>query len=329
MGLTDSGYTVLTTNNYRVYDIYKSMQAEIPSFGSVSDFIRAMNRVIADINSKTPGLIATDEIETVIASTAKSVTITDASSVMRVQDNNVVTPGFGDVVAGDYLRFERISAGNYEIDINDGLMQLSAASDTILSIPVAQYGNDFTTGSQTQQMAVYRLPRAYAYNPAIKTASAQYDIDSANQVLFLAKDVKEVLEFYISDIAYEKRSHEYVFDSNNSSEKVYCVDDRGSLRWGSSNFGAEGTVMKLKVLRSLRTLDPALVDLSVQYLNIPLTWKELLMAGCRVYIYSLPKFKNEDMFVLASKEYASLLDTATTWETDRFPSTVETPNYRY
>jgi hypothetical protein len=136
--------------------------------------------------------------------------------------------------------------------------------------------------------------------------SFDWEWDSDDKVLRLSDDVVELLEVYMDDEEWESVTYEEVKDSNNASEEIYA--QIGRFVYFPINLATSTKICRMRVKKSFSYVDSVLVDQAE--IDLPESYRQLLVSGSLVALSSRGKYKDPDIFEvnkdIFEREYASL-----------------------
>jgi len=152
-----------------------------------------------------------------------------------------------------------------------------------------------------------------------------WDWDSVDNFLRLSDDVVEVLEVYIDDEEWECVPYEEVKDSENATEKIYA--QIGRFVYFPIDLATSTKICKIRVKRSFSYVDATLT--SQAQVDLPESYRQLLISGALLALSSRGKYKDEDIFKINKevfeREFVSLRHQYENLEV----STNYTTSYKY
>ena len=146
-----------------------------------------------------------------------------------------------------------------------------------------------------------------------------WDWNSAEKRLRLDDNVMEVDEVYLDDEVWEKVTYEKAMDSNNSTEKYWA--QIGRFLYFPKDLSTSTEILKIRGKKTYTYVETVIDDDSI--IDLPESYRQLLISGTLFALCSRSKYKDEDLFavhkeiferelVSLSNQYASLELTYTT-----------------
>ena len=133
-----------------------------------------------------------------------------------------------------------------------------------------------------------------------------WDWNTAENRLRLSDDVMEVLEVFLEDVEWEQVDYPKVKDSDNSSDKIFA--QVGRWLYFPVDLSTETDILRLRVKRQYSFVDQ--VTDKDQIVDVPETYRQLLISGVVIALTSRPKYKDVDIFnvnkEIFEREYTNL-----------------------
>lgn len=126
-----------------------------------------------------------------------------------------------------------------------------------------------------------------------------WDWDSNDKVLRLSDNVVEVKELYIDDEEWQQVSYETVQDTNNSSSHIWA--QVGRFIYFPIDLYNSTNMCDILVNKSYSYVTPAIAEASL--IDLPESFRQLLISGTIYALTSRPKYKDEDIFNLNKETY--------------------------
>ena len=121
-----------------------------------------------------------------------------------------------------------------------------------------------------------------------------WDWDSTDKVLRLEDTVVEVMEVYIDDEEWENVEYQEVKDTNNSTKEIYA--QIGRFVYFPIDLATETEICKIRVKRSFSFVDTVLTEQAE--VDLPESYRQLLISGTLYALASRGKYKDEDIFTV-------------------------------
>ena len=133
-----------------------------------------------------------------------------------------------------------------------------------------------------------------------------WDWDSTDKMLRLHDTVVEVIEVYIDDEEWKSVEYQEVKDTNNSTKEIYA--QIGRFIYFPIDLATETEILKIRVKRSYPYVSSVLSDQAE--VDLPESYRQLLISGTLLALASRGKYKDEDIFAvnkeIFEREYVSL-----------------------
>jgi hypothetical protein len=146
-----------------------------------------------------------------------------------------------------------------------------------------------------------------------------WDWNSIEKRLRLDDNVMEVTEVYLDDEEWQKVDYEKAMDSNNSTEKYWA--QIGRFIYFPKDLSSSSEILKVRGKKTYTFLDSVINEDTT--IDLPESYRQLLISGTLFALTSRPKYKDEDIFGLHKEifdkelislraQYANLEATYTT-----------------
>ena len=146
-----------------------------------------------------------------------------------------------------------------------------------------------------------------------------WDWNVTDKRLRLDDNVMEVTEVYLDDEAWQKVDYAKVMDSNNSTEKFWA--QIGRFIYFPKDLAGSSEILKIRGKKTYTFLDSVINEDTT--IDLPESYRQLLISGTLFALTSRPKYKDEDIFGLHKEifdkelislraQYANLEATYTT-----------------
>lgn len=311
----------LTTGN-----ILNEVQSEIPQLNDTKQVYRAINRVLRDINTEYPGVLTTEAAITTIAEAETGLTYTAADA----DPDTVTAAGFSAFPAGegatDWAGYYLIISSSTPID-NDGIYEIATTNETSTLFTLAS-GEEISAA--TDETATLQ----------VVSVNSDYSWDSENLLLTLTPYCREIREVIYNDgtDAYELSSEDiktvqnYDADASllYSSKYMFARYDRNKLLFPTTLIGySSNSTVKVTFLKDIKPLskEDSLSDSTE--ITIPLSMEQILINGVLYYLYSMPKYSNENLWKINERAYLSGLAKAKESEIQNLPQEPKAKDYSY
>ena len=133
-----------------------------------------------------------------------------------------------------------------------------------------------------------------------------WDWNTTENRLRLSDDVMEVLEVFLEDVEWEQVDYPKVKDSDNSSDKIFA--QVGRWLYFPVDLSTETDILRIRVKRQYSFVDQVLDK--DQIIDVPETYRQLLISGVVIALTSRPKYKDVDIFnvnkEIFEREYINL-----------------------
>ena len=133
-----------------------------------------------------------------------------------------------------------------------------------------------------------------------------WDWNTTEYRLRLSDDVMEVLEVFLEDVEWEQVDYPKVKDSDNSSDKIFA--QVGRWLYFPVDLSTETDILRIRVKRQYSFVDQVLDK--DQIIDVPETYRQLLISGVVIALTSRPKYKDVDIFnvnkEIFEREYINL-----------------------
>jgi len=311
----------LTTGN-----ILNEVQSEIPQLNDTKQVYRAINRVLRDINTEYPGVLTTEAAITTIAEAETGLTYTAADA----DPDTVTAASFSAFPTGDdatdWAGYYLIISSSTPID-NDGIYEIATTNETSTLFTLAS-GEEISAA--TDETATLQ----------VVSVNSDYSWDSENLLLTLTPYCREIREVIYNDgtDAYELSSEDiktvqnYDTDASllYSSKYMFARYDRNKLLFPTTLIGySSNSTVKVTFLKDIKPLskEDSLSDSTE--ISIPLSMEQILINGVLYYLYSMPKYSNENLWKINERAYLSGLAKAKESEIQNLPQEPKAKDYSY
>lgn len=287
-------------------DVQKNVMGEISC--NKRELLRAINRVIRDINSKLKGGLLSTELAVTahgVMSTATALTVAaTGKTITKVSGTSFVTLGFE---AGDKLWCIGATESTNIVEL------------TIATGGVAEHVLKVTNTVTNESIASGTL---YSYE--IETG---YDFDPNTQLLTLSDNCKQILEIFENNDELENHTLEYVTDDNNDAEPCYHHYSFNEILLPTWILEATDDEIKVKIMKDISVITS---DDGSTEIDIPQQYLQLLITGCLSYLYALPNYKGDgEQMKINMAQYVELLANIQAIEDNRITLTTRTRKYKY
>jgi len=126
-----------------------------------------------------------------------------------------------------------------------------------------------------------------------------WDYDQTNYILRLADTVVEVEEVYFDGEEWECVPYQEVKDTNNASEEIYA--QIGRYLYFPFDLKTSSKVCDIRVKQNYSFLESVVIDSTV--IDLPESYRQLLISGALYALSSRQKFKDEDLFKLHKETF--------------------------
>jgi hypothetical protein len=306
----------LTTGN-----ILNEVQSEIPQLNDTKQVYRAINRVLRDINTEYPGVLTTEAAITTIAEAETGLTYTAADAdpdTITAADFSAFPTG---EAATDWADYYLVITNS---DSNDGIYKIATTSTTMFTLAANQ---GLTAATETATLQVVSV-------------NSDYSWDSENLLLTLTPYCREIREVIYNDgtDAYELSSEDiktvqnYDADASllYSSKYMFARYDRNKLLFPTTLIGySSNSTVKVTFLKDIKPLskEDSLSDSTE--ISIPLSMEQILINGVLYYLYSMPKYSNENLWKINERAYLSGLAAGKESEIQNLPQEPKAKDYSY
>ena len=133
-----------------------------------------------------------------------------------------------------------------------------------------------------------------------------WDWNTTENRLRLSDDIMEVLEVFLDDVEWEQVDYPKVKDSDNSSDKIFS--QVGRWLYFPKDLSTESDILRLRVKRQFAFVENVLDE--DQIIDVPETYRQLLISGVLIGLTARPKYKDADLFTynkeIFEREYTNL-----------------------
>ena len=308
----------LTTGN-----ILNEVQSEIPQLNDTKQVYRAINRVLRDINTEYPGVLTTEAAITVIAEAETGLTYSAADT----NPDTIVAASFSAFPTGegatDWAGYYLVITNS---DSNDGYYKIvtTTESTTLFTLDADEEITEVTETATLQVVSV----------------NSDYSWDSENLLLTLTPYCREIREVIYNDgtDTYELSSEDiktvqnYDADASllYSSKYMFARYDRNKLLFPTTLIGySSNSTVKVKFLKDIKPLSKEDSVTDSTEISIPLSMEQILINGVLYYLYSMPKYSNENLWKINERAYLSGLAATKESEIKNLPQEPKEKNYSY
>jgi len=134
-----------------------------------------------------------------------------------------------------------------------------------------------------------------------------WDWNTAENRLRLSDDIMEVLEIFVDDVEWQQVTYPEVKDTNNVSENYFA--QIGRWIYFPTNLATETKILRIRVKRQYSFVENV-IDKD-QVINVPETYRQLLISGALVGLTARPKYKDPDILSynkeIFEREYRNLI----------------------
>jgi len=309
----------LTTGN-----ILNEVQSEIPQLNDTKQVYRAINRVLRDINTEYPGVLTTEAAITTIAEAETGLTYTAADA----DPDTVTAAGFSAFPAGegatDWAGYYLIISSSTPID-NDGIYEIATTNETSTLFTLASGEEISAATDETATLQVVSVNSDYSWDGTFLTLSPY--CREIREVIY--NDGTDTYELSSEDI---KTVQNYDADASllYSSKYMFARYDRNKLLFPTTLIGySSNSTVKVTFLKDIKPLskEDSLSDSTE--ITIPLSMEQILINGVLYYLYSMPKYSNENLWKINERAYLSGLAKAKESEIQNLPQEPKAKDYSY
>tara|TARA_Y100000593_G_C4300280_1_gene332973 strand:+ start:1062 stop:1976 length:915 start_codon:yes stop_codon:yes gene_type:complete len=302
-----------------VYSLFRKAAQVIPNLTELREVFLAANRVIADINSKWPGELHTDQITRLWANTEESVTFAQAGG----GDTMLFTTNLQSKGVEEHSTIYILDSSNAS---NNG--QFDVQSCVTVTVTITQ-NTVLSAGTETVNAAAFTLVNSL-YPDTSSTIGKDYNINARTNEITVDPKVKQILSVFVNNIELECVDREFVLDSDNKQYACYSMISRDKFVYPEQVFATEGDVMSIKMLKKIPYFpDSALIKYTTNTINMPLVIEELLFAGVLMMLLSKPQYSDEKALELNTAMYTTGLVSLSQQELDRSEPITRELNYKY
>mgnify|MGYP003638438541 FL=1 len=122
----------------------------------------------------------------------------------------------------------------------------------------------------------------------------EYDYVSTESRLRLEDNVVEVQEVYLDDVEWEQVPYQKLKDTNNVTEKYWS--QIGRFIYFPKDLSTTTEILKIKVKKSFSFLDNVVGKDAI--IDLPESYRQLLISGVLYSLTARPKFKDPDIFAV-------------------------------
>ena len=168
---------------------------------------------------------------------------------------------------------------NHEIGLWRELIRVSPSTITTSINEMSTTDIDSETSDTIEDMGRFRFG---------------WDWSSTDKRLRLDDNVMEVTEVYLDDEEWQKVDYEKAMDSNNSTEKYWA--QIGRFLYFPKDLSGSSEIVKIRGKKTYPYIDNVIGEDSV--IDLPESYRQLLISGTIFALCSRPKYKDEDLFAL-------------------------------
>jgi len=168
---------------------------------------------------------------------------------------------------------------NHEIGLWRELIQVSPSAITTAINSMTTTNINADTSDTIEDMGRFRFG---------------WDFNTDNKRLRLDDNVIEVLEVYLDDEEWQKVDYEKVSDSNNSTEKYWS--QIGRFIYFPKDLSTSSEILKIRAKKSYSFIDNVIDEDAI--IDLPESYRQLLISGTLFSLTGRPKYKDADLFVI-------------------------------
>ena len=117
--------------------------------------------------------------------------------------------------------------------------------------------------------------------------------------LRLDDNVIEVKEVYLDNVEWKKVDYEKVSDSNNSTEEYWA--QIGRFIYFPKDLAASSEILKIRANKTYSFIDNVIEQDAI--IDLPESYRQLLISGALFSLTSRPKYKDKDIFALHKETF--------------------------
>ena len=173
---------------------------------------------------------------------------------------------------------------NHEIGLWRELIQVSPSTITTTIDSMSTTNIDADTSDTIEDMGRFRFG---------------WDWSSSYKRLRLDDNVIEVKEVYLDNVEWQKVDYEKVSDSNNSTEKYWA--QIGRFIYFPKDLADSSEILKIRANKTYSFISNVIDENAI--IDLPESYRQLLISGALFSLTSRPKYKDPDIFALHKETY--------------------------
>ena len=173
---------------------------------------------------------------------------------------------------------------NHEIGLYRELIQVSPSTITTSIDSMATTNINADTSDSIEDMGRFRFG---------------WDWSSAHKRLMLDDNVIEVKEVYLDNVEWQKVDYEKVSDSNNSTEEYWA--QIGRFIYFPKDLADSSEILKIRANKTYSFIDNVIEQDAI--IDLPESYRQLLISGALFSLTSRPKYKDKDIFALHKETF--------------------------
>jgi len=173
---------------------------------------------------------------------------------------------------------------NHEIGLWRELIQVSPSTITTTIDSMTTTNIDADTSDTIEDMGRFRFG---------------WDWSSSFKRLRLDDNVIEVKEVYLDNEEWQKVDYEKVSDSNNSTEKYWS--QIGRFIYFPKDLAGSSEILKIRANKTYSFIDNVIDEDAI--IDLPESYRQLLISGALYSLTSRPKYKDPDIFALHKETF--------------------------
>lgn len=277
----------------------QTIQADYVKEATSKDILRAVSRVISDLNSKMPMI---EEVY-LVSETYVTGALTGDSATKTITGAN---SQFANLAIGDHFNVsDSVSAGETDLNGNYTIVTKTSDNEVVVSETVGDGAS--ATGTKVN----------YMYNA---TVHVTYDYEL--NTLEIVDAFIEIRDILVDDDEYEIVT-DYVFENADSTDEYLRFLDRKTIEFISDVTDSD---ISFRMIKQLEAPDTTSDDI-----DIPEEYREILILGVAYNLMLLPKFHSlyKDSFDIVRDSYIAEFTARAKHEYDRYPNKSIELEYKY
>ena len=173
---------------------------------------------------------------------------------------------------------------NHEVGLYRELIQVSPSTITTSIDSMATTNINADTSDTIEDMGRFRFGG---------------DWSSAHKRLMLDDNVIEVKEVYLDNVEWQKVDYEKVSDSNNSTEEYWA--QIGRFIYFPKDLADSSEILKIRANKTYTYIENVIDQDAI--IDLPESYRQLLISGSLFSLTSRPKYKDPDIFALHKETF--------------------------